>query len=131
MRSIFISQDLWEVVQEGYEQSPKDDTKELSWDKTKIKQYKQIRIRDIYALSLLYRGVDEAILTTIMPTKTATEAWRVLETKYKGSEEVILFKLQYLWREFDNLLMIENETIQSFFDLVTNIIYQIRSHGGK
>ena len=31
MRSIFISQHLWELIQEGYEQPLKDDTKESSW----------------------------------------------------------------------------------------------------
>lgn len=86
---------------------------------------------DNYALSLLYHGVDKAILTTIMPAKTAMETWRILETKYSDSEKVILFKLQSLWREFDNLLMAQNETIHSFFDCVTNIVYQIRSNGCK
>ena len=46
-------------------------------------------------------------------------------------KEVILFKLQSLWREIDNLLNVENETIHSFFDRVTTIVYQIRSKGGK
>ena len=80
---------------------------------------------------MLYRVVDKTILTTIMPAKTATEAWRNLEIKYRCSEEVILFKLQSLYREFDNLLMAENETIHLFFDRVTNIVYQIRSNGSK
>ena len=65
-------------------------------DETNIKQYKQDSIRNNYALSLLYRRVDEAILTTIMPAKTATETWRILETKYRCFGEVILFKLQSL-----------------------------------
>ena len=90
MRSIFISRDLWELVQEGYEQPPKDDTKESSGDKAKIKQYKQNNITDNYALSLLYRRTDKEIFTMIMPAKAATEAWRILETKYRSSEEVIL-----------------------------------------
>ena len=66
-----------------------------------------------------------------MPAKTATEAWRIPEIKYRGSEKVVLFKLQSLWKEFDNLLMAENKTIHSFFDRVNNIVYQIRSNGGK
>ncbi|XP_056684932.1 uncharacterized protein [Spinacia oleracea] len=86
MKSVFISQDLWELVQNGYEQ-PKDANEEATWDEAKRKHYKQNRIRDNYVLSLIYRGVDETILPTIMAATTAKEAWSILETKYRGSEK--------------------------------------------
>ncbi|XP_021766625.1 uncharacterized protein LOC110731092 [Chenopodium quinoa] len=128
MKSIFITQDIWEIIQDGYEK-PKDVNKEASWDDTKKCQYKQNKRRDHYALSIIYRGVDETILPTIMAATTAKEAWSILETKYRGSEKVILFKLQSLWGQFDSMQMTDNESIQSYVDRVTNIVNQIRSNG--
>ena len=34
---------------------------------------------------------------------------------FSGYGKVIFIKLQNLWREFDNLQMKENETVQEFF----------------
>ncbi|XP_057540645.1 uncharacterized protein LOC130818492 [Amaranthus tricolor] len=127
MKSIFITQDIWEIIQDGYEQ-PKDANEEASWDDIKKCQYKQNKRRDHYALSIIYRGVDETILPTIMTATTAKEAWSTLETKYRGSEKVILFKLQSLWGQFDSMQMTDNESIQSYTDRVSNIVNQIRSN---
>ncbi|XP_057540747.1 uncharacterized protein LOC130818601 [Amaranthus tricolor] len=128
MKSIFITQDIWEIIQDGYEQ-PKDANEEASWDDTKKCQYKQNKRRDHYALSIIYRGLHETILPTIMTATTAKEAWSTLETKYRGSEKVILFKLQSLWGQFDSMQMTDNESIQSYTDRVSNIVNQIRSNG--
>ncbi|XP_057533067.1 uncharacterized protein LOC130810966 [Amaranthus tricolor] len=127
MKSNFITQDIWEIIQDGYEQ-PKDANEEASWDDTKKCQYKQNKRRDHYALSIIYLGVDETILPTIMTATTAKEAWSTLETKYRGSEKVILFKLQSLWGQFDSMQMTDNESIQSYTDRVSNIVNQIRSN---
>ncbi|KAK9740218.1 hypothetical protein RND81_03G020000 [Saponaria officinalis] len=61
MKSIFISQGLWDLVQNGYEK-PKDATEEASWDTTKKNTYIENQRRDHYALSLIYRGLDEVVL---------------------------------------------------------------------
>ena len=128
MKSIFITQDIWEIIEDGYEK-PKDANEEASWDASKRGQYKQNIRRDHYALSIIYRGIDETILPTIMAATTAKEAWSILETKYRGSEKVILFKLQSLWGQFDSLQMTDNESIQSYVDRVSSIVNQIRSNG--
>ncbi|XP_057535290.1 uncharacterized protein LOC130813472 [Amaranthus tricolor] len=128
MKSIFITQGIWEIIEDGYEK-PKDANEEASWDASKRGQYKQNIRRDHYALSIIYRGIDETILPTIMAATTAKEAWSILETKYRGSEKVILFKLQSLWGQFDSLQMTDNESIQSYIDRVSSIVNQIRSNG--
>jgi len=65
-----------------------------------------------------------------MVATTSKEAWEILKNAYKGSNKVISIKLQSLWRDFDTLLMKEGETIEMFFNRVSNIINQIRSYGG-
>ncbi|CAB4315215.1 unnamed protein product [Prunus armeniaca] len=54
---------------------------------------------------------------------------KILKIEFQGSQKVISLKLQSLWREFDNLLMKENESIQVFFTKVSGIVNQIRSYG--
>ena len=41
---------------------------------------------------------------------------------------LVSIKLQNLWREFGNLQMKENETVQEFFSKVSAIINQIRGY---
>ena len=64
-----------------------------------------------------------------MAAETAKEAWEILEQAYKCSKKVISFKLQNLWKEFETLLMKEGESIETFFNRVSNIVNQIRTHG--
>ena len=64
-----------------------------------------------------------------MVSSTAKEAWEILKNAFKGSDKVISIKLQSLWKEFDNLLMKEGESVEIFFNRVSNIINQIRSYG--
>jgi len=61
-----------------------------------------------------------------MDATTAHDVWKILQDAYRGSEKVISIKLQALWKEFDTLSMKEDETIQIFFDGVTNIVNNIR-----
>jgi len=64
-----------------------------------------------------------------MDATTAHDVWKILQDAYRGSEKVISIKLQALWKEFDTLSMKEDETIQIFFDGVTNIVNNIRLYG--
>ncbi|KAK9697824.1 hypothetical protein RND81_08G063500 [Saponaria officinalis] len=52
-----------------------------------------------------------------MSAASSTEAWKILQNSYKGSGKVITIKLQTLWKDFENLLMMEDETIEAFFNL--------------
>ena len=52
-----------------------------------------------------------------------------MKKQFSGYDKVISIKLQNLWREFDNLQMKENETVQEFFSKVSTTINQIRGYG--
>ena len=47
----------------------------------------------------------------------------------QDSEKVIPIKLQFLLREFDNLLMQGSETMKEFISLISSIVNQIRGYG--
>ena len=52
-----------------------------------------------------------------------------MKKQFSGYNKVIFIKLQKFWREFDNLQMKENETVQEFFPKISVIINKIRRYG--
>ena len=59
MRSLLISQDLWDLVENGYEvpSSPQDEARLSEAQKNTLKDSRK---RDHKALFLIYQGIDEA-----------------------------------------------------------------------
>ena len=64
-----------------------------------------------------------------MAGTTAKEVCSILKEVYRGTDKLIFIKLQTLGREFDNLSMKEDETIQVCFNHVTNIFNNIKMLG--
>ncbi|CAL8169314.1 unnamed protein product [Prunus armeniaca] len=91
-----------------------------------LKKYKK---RDAKALFLIQQGISKNLFPRLLSATTSKNAWEILKIEFQGSQKVISLKLQSLWREFDNLLMKENESIQVFFTKVSGIVNQIRSYG--
>ena len=116
MRTIFISQGLWELVQSGYEQ-PDDAAALAAWDGDRKKQYNDNVMKDAKALMYIQQGVSKVIFPRIMGATTSKDAWEILKNEFKGSDKVITIKLQSLWKEFDNLLMKETESVKVFFSV--------------
>ncbi|KAH6767641.1 hypothetical protein C2S52_018624 [Perilla frutescens var. hirtella] len=67
METIFLSQDLWDIVDEGYDDSP---------DQQKSKDYKEDVKKNATALRIIQQG--------------AKEAWETLKIEFQGSEKVIM-----------------------------------------
>ena len=129
MRTLLKGQELWDMIAKRYEIPSQDSKGKKSWDEDKQKQYKENQRKDCNALSLIQRGVTPSTFPHIMVAETAKETWEILEQAYKGSEKVISFKLRNLWKEFETLLMKEGESIEIFFNRVSNIVNQIRTYG--
>ncbi|CAN0920234.1 Retrovirus-related Pol polyprotein from transposon TNT 1-94 [Linum grandiflorum] len=127
METIFISQDLWDIVQEGIEESPQEGDSKSS-DK-KSKEQKENVKRNASALRIIQQAVSKTIFPRIFGIKTAKEAWEVLKNEFQGSEKAISIKRQNLWRQFDNLAMKEGESIKDFHSRVAEIVNQIKVTG--
>ena len=108
MKTLFISQDLWDLIKEGYEQP--EDLSTLA--AAKLKEYKQNKQRDARALLFIQQGVSKTIFPRISGATKSKEAWEILKKQFSGYDKVISIKLQNLWREFENLQMKENEIVQ-------------------
>ncbi|KAK8933421.1 hypothetical protein KSP39_PZI015880 [Platanthera zijinensis] len=127
MRTLFHSQGLWELVQEGplLPTNGKEKKAEASYLQSKA----EILMRDSKALMLIQQGVTKIIFPRIMSAETAKEAWDILQEEYKGSAKVIAMKLQTLWSDLDTVSMKSGEPVQEFLARVVNLINQIRNLG--
>lgn len=119
METIFLSQDLWDIVEEGYEDSADPNSKD----------YKENVKKNATALRVIQQGVSKTIYPRIFGLKKAKEAWETLKIEFQGSEKVIAIRLQSLWSQFENLSMKEGELVKDFFSRVAEIINQIKSCG--
>lgn len=71
MKTILISEDLWEYVEDGYE-TPNPT---LMLTAEQKQQLRENRKNDAKALSIIQRGVSSRFFRTILNAKTAKEAW--------------------------------------------------------
>ncbi|CAL1388485.1 unnamed protein product [Linum trigynum] len=122
MEPIFISQDLWDIVQEGYEdpQDEDEDSKKRACKQTN--EYKENAKQNANALRIIQQAVSKSIYPRIYGIKKAKEAWDVLRKQCQGSEKSISIRRQSLWRKFDNLMMKETDTIKDFHSRVAETV---------
>ncbi|XP_073152109.1 uncharacterized protein [Henckelia pumila] len=128
MKTLFISQDLWEIVENGIPE-PADAETLSTWTQAKQKEYRKNIRRDAKALLFIQQGVNRSIFPRIIGAKNCKKAWDILKMEFQGSEKVISIKFQSLWRDFDTLAMKDNEEIRTFISRVVEIINQIKSYG--
>nr|KYP60022.1 hypothetical protein KK1_015469 [Cajanus cajan] len=96
LKTYFISQKLWDIIQSGC--TKLDNTITLS--KEEQKKLEDCEQKDAQALFVLQQAVGETIARRIMDADTAKKAWDILEEEFEGNEQVHSVKLHYLRREF-------------------------------
>ncbi|XP_073302980.1 uncharacterized protein [Primulina huaijiensis] len=124
MMDFFISEDLWDIIENDYPEPPTEDG--ADWSEVQQNKYKQDQKKDATALRYLKQGVSKSIYPRIFNKRKTKEALEVLPTEFHGNDKVVYIKLQSLWRDFDNLLMKESENIRNFFSRVAEIVNNIQ-----
>ena len=127
MKALLGSQDVWEIVEKGYNEPQEGAT--LS--QAQRDSLKDSRKRDKKALYLIYQGLDEDAFEKISEATTAKEAWEKLQTSYKGAEPVKKVRLQTLRSEFETLHMKDAESISDYFSRVLAVTNQLKRNGEK
>ncbi|CAI8608914.1 unnamed protein product [Vicia faba] len=77
---IFITQDLWEVVEEGY--AERQSQKDASCAEDKEKSYKENVMKNATTLRLVQQGMSKVIYPRIFSVKKAKDAWEILKTEF-------------------------------------------------
>ncbi|XP_010277694.1 PREDICTED: uncharacterized protein LOC104612075 [Nelumbo nucifera] len=120
MKTMFTSQELWDLVEKGFE-----DTNPTEPDQRLRETHK----KDAKALFLIQQALDEKIFPRIAAGSTSTQAWEILKQEFLGDKKVITIKLQTLRRDFETLAMKEKESVQVFLSKVSGIVNHMKSYG--
>ncbi|XP_058771674.1 uncharacterized protein LOC131645034 [Vicia villosa] len=64
-----------------------------------------------------------------MRAKTSKEAWSILQQEFEGDSKVRAVKLQYLKRDYENERRKENESLNEYFNRLSELVNQMKSHG--
>ncbi|XP_026409021.1 uncharacterized protein LOC113304178 [Papaver somniferum] len=121
MKTLFMSQDVWEIVKNGYDET--EDTSTLDQDQKNL--FKESRKKNAKASMYIQLGVGDTILPRVIHFPKAKEAWDILQKEYGGNKKVRELKLQSCRRDFENLKMKDNEKLNEFSFRVTEIVNQI------
>lgn len=120
MMTTFKSQELWDLVENGFEDArPEEPTQQL----------RESRKKDAKALFLIQQAMDDLIFPRIAAATTSTQAWETLRQEYMGDKKVISVKMQTLRRNFEMLAMQKNESVQAYLSRVSGIVNHMKSYG--
>jgi hypothetical protein len=125
MKTLFVSIDLWEMVELGYEIS--ESTSTLT--EAQKKELKENKSKDARALGMVQKGVSETIFPRIMGATRAKEDWDTLQEDFQGDKKVRAIKLQTLSRDFKNMRMKENESVKDYSTRFLELVNQMKVYG--
>ena len=83
-----------------------------------------------WALYIIYQGITQDLLLSIIDKKTSKEVWEAIKTVHL-EDKVKKVKAQTLKAEFESLTMKEMEQLDDFCMKLTGLITNIRSLGVK
>jgi len=83
------------------------------------------------ALNALFNGVDKNMFRLIKQCTVAKDASEILKTAHEGTAKVKSAKIQLLTTKFENLKMLEDESIQDYHLNIIDIANSFESLGEK
>ncbi|XP_022040315.1 uncharacterized protein LOC110942863 [Helianthus annuus] len=118
MKTILKSRDLWDLFETGVNEAEPD-----------LAKLKTAKRKDAYSMAVIQQGVHDTLFSRIVAAVSAKECWTILQMEYEGDSQVKSVKLQGLRRDFENLLMKDDELIGDYFSRVMAIVSQQRAFG--
>ncbi|KAK2974858.1 hypothetical protein RJ640_001909 [Escallonia rubra] len=125
MKAILGSQDVWEVVDNGFTEPQS----EATLSATQKEALQATRRKDQKALAIIHQSLDDAMLQKVANATTSKNAWEILQTSHGGVEKVKKVRLQTLRGEFEALRMKESELVSDYFSRVLVIVNQMKRNG--
>ena len=110
-----IDESVWDSVENRY---VKPTTAKSEWDKVAL----ALANANSKAINVIFYGVSTNQFHRISHVDTAKEAWTILETTYEGTKKVKDMKLQMLTTRFEELKMGDDESFDSFYGKLNEIV---------
>jgi len=86
MKIVLLLNEAWDLVETEFKQLEATVLAALKIDELKV--YKDLRHNDLQAKCMIEGCMEENILTRITSASNAHQAWKILETTYKGIDRV-------------------------------------------
>ncbi|CAN6691653.1 unnamed protein product [Malus baccata var. baccata] len=128
-KALFGSQDLWEVVSNGYDEPTTE--QEAAYTADQRNTLKDLRKKDKKALYLLYQGLEDSTFEKIVEATTSKQVWDTLTTIYQGVDRVKRVRLQSLRADFEATHMKEGENILDYYSRLLVTVNQMKRNGKR
>ena len=117
MRAFLCSIDeaIWDAVEIGW---TRPEAAKSTWDKAALAASNA----NSKALNVIFCGVSPYEFHRISHITIAKEAWLILETTYEGTKKVNDTKLQMLTTRFEELRMSDDESFDSFYSNLNEVV---------
>ena len=117
MRAFLCSIDeaIWDAVEIGW---TKPEAAKSTWDRVALAASNA----SSKALITIFCGVSSNEFHRISYITVAKEAWQILETTYEGTKKVKDTKLQMLTTRFEELRMSKDESFDSFYSKLNEVV---------
>ena len=119
-----IDDTVWDAIEVGWTR-PK--AAKSTWDKAAL----AVANANSKALNAIFCGVSPNEFHRISHITVAKEAWEILETTYEGTKKVKDTKLQILTTWFEELKMSEDESFDSFYSKLNEVVFNKFNLGEK
>ena len=106
---------VWDAVEVGWTRL---EAAKSTWDKVALVAANA----NSKVLNAIFCGVSPNEFHKISHITIAKEAWEILETTYEGTKKVKDTKLQMLTTQFEELKMSENESFDSFYSKLNEVV---------
>ena len=110
--------ELWDVLSNGYVE-----------DEMRRNELRELNKKDAKVLFFLNELVTDEMNRRISYSVTAHEAWNILKNEFNGKEKLAMEKLYNFRREFENLNIKSEETIQDYFSRLSILVKEMISYG--
>ncbi|CAL9023657.1 unnamed protein product [Prunus brigantina] len=128
MKTILKSHGLWDLVENGFNDSDMKKEKEEAVD-TEKSMVAQILMKDARALGLIQSAVSDQLFPRIVIEETSKGAWDILKLEFRGDKQVRNVKLQGLRREFEYTRMKDSESLSVYLVRLFDMLNQMKSYG--
>ena len=119
-----IDETVWDSIENGY---VRPTTFKSEWDKVAL----ALANANSKAINAIFCGVSIDEFHRISHVKIAKEAWTILKTTYEGTKKVKDTKLQILTTRFEEVKMSNDESFDSFYGRLNEIVIAKLNLGEK
>ena len=110
-----INETIWDAVDVGW---TRPEATKSTWDKAALAATNA----NSKALNAIFCGVSPDEFHRISHITIAKETWKILETMYEGTKKVKDTKLHMLTTQFEELKMSKDESFDSFYSKLNEVV---------